>query len=64
MGKLFDQYCQVIHIRGIRLNKAKELLLNSDLTIAEIAYDTGFNKPSYFSRCFSKEFNISPSNFR
>jgi len=53
-----------IHIRGIRLHKAKELLLNSDLTIAEIAFGTGFNDPSYFTRCFSKEFNISPSNFR
>jgi len=52
-----------IHIRSIRLHIAKELL-NSDMTIAEVAFETGFNDPSYFSRCFNEEFNISPSNFR
>jgi DNA-binding response OmpR family regulator len=53
-----------IHIRSIRLHKAKELLLNCELTIAEVAFETGFNDPSYFSRCFNEEFKTSPSNFR
>jgi AraC-like DNA-binding protein len=53
-----------IHMRSIRLHKAKKLLLNSNLTVAEIAYETGFNNPSYFSRSFSKEFNMSPSSSR
>lgn len=53
-----------IYIRSLRLLQAKELLLNTNMTIAEIAYNTGFNEPSYFSRSFSKEFDTSPSNFR
>lgn len=53
-----------IYSRSIRLQKAKELLQNSDLTISEITYTTGFNDPSYFSRTFSKEFGVPPSSIR
>lgn len=52
-------------IRNYRLNLARELILKSrytkSMSIAEIAYTVGFNDPKYFSRCFTKEFNISPS---
>jgi signal transduction histidine kinase/DNA-binding response OmpR family regulator len=51
-------------VRSIRLSKAKELLLNSDLTVSEIAYETGFSEPGYFTKVFSKEFDQSPSAFR
>ncbi len=53
-----------VFIRKIRLEKAKELLQTTDLTIAEIAYTTGFNDPSWFSRVFKEEFKISPKEFR
>ncbi len=53
-----------IHIRSIRLHKGKEMLQNTDMTISEIAYETGFSDPSYFSRTFSKEFGVPPSEFR
>ena len=53
-----------IHIRSIRLQKGKELLENSDLTVSEIAYETGFTSPSYFSNSFTKEFGVSPSDVR
>jgi AraC-like DNA-binding protein len=53
-----------IYIRCIRLQKAKEYLRNSELTISEIAYETGFNCPSYFSRTFSKYFGFPPSRQR
>lgn len=52
-------------IRTYRLNVAKEMICsgtNKDMTISEIAYDVGFNDPKYFTRCFAKEFNVSPSN--
>mgnify|MGYP001792880796 CR=1 FL=1 len=49
-------------ISSIRLNKAKELIKNGQNTIAEIAFQTGFSSPSYFSKCFKKEFSISPSD--
>ena len=53
-----------LFIRSIRLEKAKELLSDTSLTITEIAKKTGFRDPSYFARTFSKEFNTSPSDFR
>lgn len=51
-------------IRQIRLERARELLKNTNLTIAEIAYQTGFNDPSYFTRIFTKEEGITPKEFR
>jgi len=51
-------------ISSMRLNLAKELILNNDGTISEIAFKTGFSNPSYFSKCFKKEFDISPSDLK
>ena len=52
-------------IRNYRLNIARELLLknreNKSMNIAEIAYEVGFNDPKYFTRCFTKYFNTTPS---
>ncbi|MEL6944360.1 MAG: helix-turn-helix domain-containing protein, partial [Bacteroidota bacterium] len=48
-------------IRSVRLHRAKQLLLKKMDNIAEIAFQTGFSTPSYFSKCFKKEFGISPS---
>jgi len=33
-------------------------------TISEVAYKTGFSNPSYFSKCFKKEFSINPSDLK
>lgn len=49
-------------ISSIRLNKAKKILIATDLSIAEIAFKFGFSSPSYFSKCFKKEFNINPNS--
>lgn len=51
-------------ITEIRLKKGKELLENSDYTSAEIAYKVGISSPSYFSRLFKKQFQISPGEIR
>lgn len=53
-----------IFIRSIRLEKARELLVHDDVTVAEVAYATGFNDPSWFSRAFKKEFGKAPSQMR
>jgi len=45
----------------VRLQQAKELLQTTDKTISEVAYDVGFNDPSWFSRAFKEEFGFSPS---
>ncbi len=50
-------------IRSVRLHRAKELLLKKSKSIAEVAFQTGFSNPSYFSKCFKSEFGISPSEF-
>ena len=51
-------------IRKLRLIKAKELLLNSELNVTEVAYDTGFKNLSHFSRVYSEEFGIAPSKVK
>ena len=53
-----------VYIRLIRLQKARQLLLSTTLTVSEIAFDVGFNDPKFFSRVFSEEFDATPSVFR
>ncbi len=49
-------------IRSYRLETARQMILrNKDLTLSEIAYDTGFSSPAYFSKCFHDEFGYPPS---
>ena len=48
-------------LRTARLQRARQMLLTTDKTIAEVAYDVGFSAPSYFTKCFRDEFGISPS---
>lgn len=50
-------------IRNIKLKKAAVMLQESGKSIAEIAYETGFSSPSYFSKCFKDLYNISPTEF-
>lgn len=50
--------------RSIQLNKAVQLLQQSHLNISEVAYQSGFSEPAYFSRVFTLENGISPSQFR
>lgn len=51
-------------IQKIRLQKAHEMLQTTSLNISEIAYELGFSDPNYFSRAFSKEFGMAPSDVR
>ncbi|MFV0266744.1 MAG: helix-turn-helix domain-containing protein, partial [Draconibacterium sp.] len=53
-----------LFIRSVRLKKAKELLQSSDMSIAQIAYETGFKDPSWFSRSFKAEFGYAPKEIR
>ncbi|WP_277466390.1 two-component regulator propeller domain-containing protein [Parabacteroides sp. PF5-6] len=50
-------------IQLIRLKKAAELLLTKEYRINEICYQVGFNNPSYFSKCFQKQFGVLPKEF-
>ena len=51
-------------IRHIRLKRASDLLAKSQLTVAEIAYEVGFNNPKYFAKYFKKEFGLQPSAYK
>ena len=51
-------------IRFVRLRKSTQLLVEAKLTVNEIAYDVGFNSPSYFTRCFKQQFGIAPSEYK
>ena len=48
-------------IRHIRLRKAKQILLNTDMTIQQVAYSVGFTSPSYFSKCYRELFGTTPA---
>ncbi|TMM56774.1 response regulator [Maribacter algarum] len=50
-------------IRNIRLKRAVQLFDQSDLSVKEIMYMTGFNTASYFSKCFKKQFGVIPSEY-
>lgn len=50
-----------VFIRSVRLQKARELIQTTDKTISEVAYEVGFNDPSWFSRAFKEEFGFAPS---
>ena len=51
-------------VRSIRLAKAIELLKHSDLSVSEIAYEIGYSEPAYFTKVFSKEYNVTPTEYR
>lgn len=52
------------YIRQRKLARAKYLLRNSDMSMGEIQAVCGFETPSYFSRTFKAEFNITPTEYR
>lgn len=47
-----------------RMSKAKRLLLGTDKTAGEIAWETGYSSPQHFSNAFKKEFGIPPNGVR
>lgn len=52
------------YVRGLRIREARRLLAETDATVAEIASQTGFDDPFYFSRCFRQLTGIAPKPYR
>ncbi|GAA0182772.1 AraC family transcriptional regulator [Clostridium sediminicola] len=52
------------YIINFRVNKSIELLINTNKSIADIAYEVGFNSQSYFTKCFTAIKNKTPNNIR
>lgn len=50
-----------VFIRSYRLKRAMQMMQTEGLIVKEAAYRTGFNSPSYFSKCFADQFGIPPT---
>lgn len=48
----------------LRMEKAKAMLINTNMNITEIAYETGFNNSNYFSSLFKKTVGITAKEYR
>lgn len=48
----------------LRISKAKELLIQTDLSCQQIAYETGFETPAYFNAVFRKKTDMTPAQYR
>jgi AraC-like DNA-binding protein len=59
LGMTVQEYLAVL-----RMNKAMELLSNTDMNITGIALNTGFNTSQYFTTCFKRMQHISPREYR
>lgn len=51
-------------IRIMRLKRAALLLVKGQLTVAEVAYEVGFNDPKNFARYFKEEYGVIPSKYK
>lgn len=51
-------------LRNYRLNKAAQLLKQKRYTISEVAYQTGFTSPAYFSKCFKAVYDVTPTEYQ
>lgn len=51
-------------IRERRLAKARQMLLSSKMSVADVAYSLGFENPTHFSRVFKQQYGSSPSALR
>jgi len=61
--KSLTNYSPNEFIRIIRLKTAEQMMITGEKSISEIAYDTGFTSPSYFTKCFKEYFNENPTDF-
>ncbi|WP_375474009.1 helix-turn-helix transcriptional regulator [uncultured Nostoc sp.] len=52
------------YVQFLRLEQAKQLLINTNLTIAEIANQVGYESISHFGYLFKRQFGITPSQYR
>lgn len=67
LSRLFQSYYNTSphkYLVKVRMQKACEMLLNTNKPIDEIRKETGHNSLQWFSTAFKKEFGVSPMNFR
>ena len=67
LSRLFKRLTGVtlIHyISQVRINRARELLLTTNMKVSDIAAGTGFESPSYFNQAFKRQVGMAPVDFR
>ena len=74
LGCTYPHVCRLFHksfgltpleyLNAQRLERAKSLLRNPRLTVAEVAYQSGFNDPGYFTKKFRQQTGITPMHYR
>ena len=52
------------HIHIFLISEAKNVMMSTNNTIAEKAYQLGFENPPYFSRLFKKEVGLTPVEYK
>lgn len=62
--KAITNYSPVELMRNLRLKKARALLISTDKSISEIAYEVGFSTPAYFTKCYREQFGETPTETR
>ena len=62
--KSFTGSTPVELVRTARLNRGYQLLLTTDKSVSEVAYQVGFSAPSYFTKCFKEEYGMLPGDVR
>ncbi|MBD5226298.1 MAG: substrate-binding domain-containing protein [Bacteroidales bacterium] len=62
--KALTNFSPVELLRQMRLKRARTLLTTTEKNISEIAYETGFSTPAYFTKCFRDAFGETPSELR
>ena len=62
--KEFTGYAPLQYLQELRLQRSKQLLASTNLSLAEIADRVGYDNADYFSAAFKKKNHITPTNFR
>jgi len=62
--KALTNYAPVELIRRLRLQHGRHLLTTTEKTISEIAYETGFSTPAYFTKCYRDAYGETPTEVR
>jgi AraC-like DNA-binding protein len=62
--KEITDYTPIEYTTKLKLDHSKNFLVNSPMSISDIAFQCGFNDPFYFSRLFKNNFGISPKGFK
>lgn len=62
--KEYTGYAPLQYLQELRLQRSKQLLTSTDLSLTEIADEVGYDNADYFSAAFKKKNHITPANYR